>query len=564
MDRVTRSFTKGNRRLAGRTHRNSGRFFSILLLTIFLATGCAGTKPEPPKEDFLEKWRTAARDSSGHSPAPVEPLEEKEGAAEQQPPPLSKVNEEILPKPQKPLPTQKVSLRMHNADLVVVLRTLARAVNQNIVMNEKVKGTVSIEMEAVPWNEAFQGILRTQGLTYEWEGDLLRVMSIEDMETDLKMTTILDKQKAQKLESRQAEPLTLQVIPISYADAPKLQEKLKEYLTKDEKGTARGSISVDEHTNSLVINGIRDDIVRLTALVKELDKPTPQILIESTIVEAKKDTARGLGVQWGGVYNDGDLFLTPGGTNGATSGGQQTYDPATGTTGISGQGFGVNFPIDIITGGGGAAMGLMFGKIGGNILDMQLLMLQNEGKLNILSSPSIITLDNQTAFTENGAKVPYVSTSGLSGTEVKFEEVVLRLEIKPHVIYGDILKMEITVKKDEVDPTRAVQGNPFIIKKQTKTTLIAKDGETIVISGLTKDTHNEAEKGIPGMKDSPLLGWLFGSKEKSNEMEEVLIFITPHILPDYNEKSPGQRAQAVKPPRAPWKTEDSFDRNSKR
>ena len=179
----------------------------------------------------------------------------------------------------------------------------------------------------------------------------------------------------------------------------------------------------------------------------------------------------------------------------------------------------------------------MFGTIGGNILEVQLNALQIEGKLNILSSPSITTLDNQKAFTENGAKVPYVtqevSSTGAVTSSVKFEDVVLRLEITPHVIDGKNLKMKILVKKDEVDEreNNKVQGNPRIIKKQTETSLIVRDGETIVISGLTKQVLQEGESGIPGLKDFPVLGWLFKGTSKGQSMEEVLIFITPTILP---------------------------------
>ena len=137
---------------------------------------------------------------------------------------------------------------------------------------------------------------------------------------------------------------------------------------------------------------------------------------------------------------------------------------------------------------------------------MQLQALQQDGKLNILSSPSITTLDNQMAYTENGEKVPYVATSTSSGVvtqEVKFEDVVLRLEITPHVIDGKNLKMKIRVKKDEVDSTRTVQGNPYIIKKQTETTLIVQNAETVVISGLTKQRSLLSDAGFPGLKDIP-------------------------------------------------------------
>ncbi len=151
----------------------------------------------------------------------------------------------------------------------------------------------------------------------------------------------------------------------------------------------------------------------------------------------------------------------------------------------------------------------MFGSIGGNILDLQLSALQKDGKLNILSSPSITTLDNQKAFTENGEKVPFstLDTSVTPPTRtVKFEDAVLRLEITPHVIDGQNLSMKILVKKDEVDLTRTVDGNPFIIKKQTETSLIVQDGETIVISGLTKQRKPAVGQRRPRAEGHPLPG----------------------------------------------------------
>jgi type IV pilus assembly protein PilQ len=222
-----------------------------------------------------------------------------------------------------------------------------------------------------------------------------------------------------------------------------------------------------------------------------------------------------------------------------------TYAPIFGADGISGQGFGVNFPIAgnvMNTAGGAGSLGLMFGNIGGNILDVQLNALQKDGKLNILSSPSITTLDNQKAFTENGEKVPYVSIDKDGNQEVKFEDAVLRLEITPHVIDGLNLSMKILVKKDEVDTSRTVQGNPFIIKKQTETSLIVRDGETIVISGLTKQRSSGGNSGIPWLKEIPVIGWVFKGDSKGESMEEVLIFITPKILQPFQTSAVTQAA----------------------
>ena len=284
----------------------------------------------------------------------------------------------------------------------------------------------------------------------------------------------------------------------------------QEFLTKDKDGKPVGSIKVDDHSNSLIISAIRDDLDRMMAIIEKIDKPTHQILIRANIVEATKSTARDLGVQWGGMYSgtldNRSLYVTPGGSAGTADPITGAYTPLSGAAGISGQGYGINFPAAAVGAAGGGALGVLFGTIGGNILELQLQALQKDGKINILSSPSITTLDNQTAYTENGERVPYVSTStSTTGTtqDVSFEDAVLRLEIKPHVIGDQYLKMDVLVRKNEVDTSRNVLGNPYIIKKETKTTLIVRDGETIVISGLTKQRTVDSESGLPWLKSMP-------------------------------------------------------------
>ncbi|MEI7673304.1 MAG: type IV pilus secretin PilQ, partial [Deltaproteobacteria bacterium] len=198
--------------------------------------------------------------------------------------------------------------------------------------------------------------------------------------------------------------------------------------------------------------------------------------------------------------------------------------------GLSGQGMGVNFPA-VMTSAGASSLGLIFGTIGGNILEMQLNALQNDNKLNIISSPSITTLDNQKAYTENGEKVPVLSKDEKGVITTSYIDATLRLEITPHVIDGTTLKMVILVKKDEVGVKMG--DNYSILKKQTETVLIVRDGETVVISGLTKQRNQLDGAGVPGMKDVPGFGWLFKNEDKRETMEEVLIFITPKILPPF-------------------------------
>ena len=505
-----------------------------VLLSTLLIFGCAANETVK-KEIPFEKWSTMAETQTGRSPAP---RDRSMSIAQEFLQGTGEAGEELKAAPIKELPTQLVSLKMRQADVKTVLRSLARIVDKNVLVKSEIKGEMTIDFHDVPWNQAFNGILRTQGLTYVWEGDIIRVITLDDLEQDLKRQT-------QEMGIKQVAPLLTVVIPIDYAKPKDLKENLESFLTRSKEDKPRGSVRVDEHSNSLIISAIKDDLLKMMPIIEKIDKPTPQIQIRANIVETSKNTARNLGIQWGGMYarrvGNENLYINPGGSGGsATPPGSAlagTYTPTYGTSGISGQGYGVNFPVAssaITAAGGVASLGLMIGSIGGNILDLQLSALQDDGKLNILSSPSITTMDNQLAFTENGEKVPFstIDTSVTPPTRtVKFEDAVLRLEITPHVIDGRNLSMKILVKKDEVDTSRTVEGNPYIIKKQTSTTLIVQDGETIVISGLTKLRNEHGTSGVPGLKDIPFLGWLFKSEDKAEKMEEVLIFITPKILP---------------------------------
>ncbi len=480
------------------------------LFTLIFLISCSGDLKNNKKDPVFEKWATTADNSQGHSPAAepkkisVSDLTAKQASASA-----------LAAAGTKKLPSKKINLTMRQAELKAVLRAMAKSVDLNLMLKNDLKGEISVDFRGVPWDQAFVGLLRTHGLNYVWEGNIILVKTAEDIELDLK-------QKVQLRDIQWVEPLLQPVIiNIDYADPKKLMEMLQDFLTKDKDGKPRGSIKVDEHSNSLVISAMRNDLEKILPIIVKIDKPTPQILIKANIVETTKEVARDLGIMWGGKYNTGDYTATGG---------------SSAPTGIGGSGLGVNFPAAVASTTPLGSLALLFGTIGGNLLEVQLQALQKDSKLNILSSPSITTLDNQLAYTENGEKVPYVTVQTTSGSTTptyttNFEDVSLRLEITPHVIDGKNLKMKISVKKDEVDMLRKDSlGDPYIIKKKTETNLIVKDGETIVISGLTKQTRADGNTGWPGLKDVPVLGWLFKADSKSDKMEEVLIFITPHIL----------------------------------
>lgn len=525
-DSMSRSPLPGRRGviLNAKRHKMALCFFMALIFF----TGCSGELKSTKKDSFFEKWSALAENSKGHSPeAKAKKIDVASATGKKT------VADALSGKTDKKLPTKPINQTMRQAELKAVLRAMAKSVNYNLLVKNDLKGEVSVDFHMVPWDQAFTGLLKTHGLSYAWEGNLIRVMTLEDIEQELK-------QKVQLRDIQWVEPLTSPVVvKIDYADPGKLEKTLQGFLTKDKDGKERGSVVFDEHSNSLVISANAQDLSKMIPVIETLDKPTPQILIKANIVETTKSVARDLGVMWGGMYHKGDVTTMSGGTR--TSSTEAINPTAGGPVGIGGTGFASNFQASNLTDTAAGSLALLIGKIGGDILEIQLQALQQENKLNILSSPSITTLDNQKAYTENGERVPYttVESSGASSTTgttqtltTKFEDVVLRLEITPHVIDGKNLKMTISVKKDEVDMTRKSSlGDPYIIKKKTETVLIVADGETIVISGLTKQTHEDGDAGWPLLKDIPGLGYLFKADSKSEAMEEVLIFITPHILP---------------------------------
>jgi len=511
------------------------------ILVILLATvlgGCA--QKEPLKKDpFFEKWRVMAENSRASVPPrrrtvhslrttiPKSAVQPAEAAA-------SLANAA----PAKKLPTTPVSLKMHDIDVSVLLRALAKAADQNIMINEKVKGKANINISRAPWDQVFLGLLRTHGLSYSWEGDILRIMTVDDMEQDLK-------REAQKRGFRLVAPLVTQVVQINYSEASKLKANLEKFLTVNDEGKPLGSIMVDEHTNSLIIQSIQADIDNMLPIIEELDRPTDQIRIEAQIVEASKNIARELGIQWGGLSRNG-FWITPGANSAGVLG--NTLDAGINPT----SGMAANFPAAL--GDLGLTLGFAVEDVGSSIIAAQLSALQNNGKVNILSSPSITTLDNQKAIFKSGKKVPYQTREQDGTFSVKFQEAVLSLEVIPHVIDGKALTLSIKATKDEIDETVVVLGQPGITTKNAETNVLLFDGQTTVIGGLSREKTDRSENGVPALKDLPLLGWLFKNSSDSNEMEDLLIFITPHILKEQIIESTGPEGAGPVPPPADSET----------
>lgn len=581
----------------------------VALMMTFGVVGC--NKGKVKTEDaFIEKWRRIAQQSQGTSPSVMENpdtddrnLDDREGWMD-----IDSLMDEMPV--EKPLPRIPISLEMRRANLVAVLAALSKAANVSIMISPNVSGVVTVNVQKQPWNQVFNGVLKTNGLGYSWEGRILRVKTLEDMQHDIELIATKARELVQKQLTLRSEPRVTRVIQLRYTTATRatfiisrvifgqateyereeegvegldVQKSVTEELTleQQEDGTGLGENTIynvpgrvvaDRDSNSIVVHAPRTLMKLVYYLVRKLDKPRSQVRLKAYIIETDSDTARELGVRWGGLQQgpaDGtnNLWFAPSGVGNVdtyqqygfnqtvtrnSNPGVPTYvnsGPQTGLAnyffgpGMSGQGMFSNLPLtpETIAAGTFQSMTFMYGAIGENILELQLSALQDDNKVKILSSPSITTLDGKEAVTEDGFEVPFITIDQDGNRVVHWRDAVLSLRIKPQVLGEKYLRMEITIKKDEVDFTQGVEGNPLIVKKKTESTLVCRTGETIVISGLVKKQARDAEDGLPYAMDLPLVGWLFKHQLKSEEQQEVLIFITPRILdvwtPEKRQKS---------------------------
>lgn len=464
------------------------RPLAAAFVAVLVLSGCATRDKDGIGKDdaFMQHWQNQSVDRQGFSPALEDLAPEPRVLMKQQ-----SVNLHGTP---RALPDQPITLKLQNAAVESVLRAMASAANVSLMMSSGVSDKISLNVKDARWSDVFQSILRSNGLDYRWQGKILQVMT-----------------------AAHSGDMMVQVVNVRYSDAASLKTSLTRFVSRNKDAV----IEIDQHNNALVIQGTPTEQARILALIDSLDRPRPQVQLKAYIVETTKEKARELGMQWGGRFEHHKLIGGSGSTPLKKGG-----DGSTNT--ISGFPLGLGYG-SIVNSSGAGTLGLAFGKT--SVLEAQLNLMESEGVLNILSSPSITTLDNKMAYTENGEKVPYVSKDDDGDTSVKFEDAVLRLEMTPNVIDPANLKLKVLIKKDEVDASRSVQGNPYIVKKQTETTVLVRSGETIVISGLTKEKGTNQEAGVPGMRDLPGGKYAFGSTNRNVSMEEVLIFITPTILP---------------------------------
>ncbi len=455
----------------------------------------------------------------------------------------SVVEKDLAADVKRGMPTQykgsKISLDFKDADLHNIFRLIADVSNLNIIAGEDVKGKITLRLVNVPWDQALEVILSTKNLIKIEEGNVVRITTLEtvrkEREEKLKEdeTLVKNRDTRQKLE----EP-GRKIIKINYGEATEIQKLL---LERKEEGkgflSPQGSVKADKRTNTLIIQDIRANLEEIEQLVKDLDSPTPQVLIEARVVQASTNFTRSLGVQWGGGYNQTagqNWFYGLTGNNPSAAPGwgfTPSATPGASTPLIAPSNFVVNFPA-AATNTPVGGMGISLGKLTGSLvnLDLRLQLGETDGQTKVIARPKLATLDNKEAHIKQGEKIPYETTSQ-AGTQVQFIDAVLQLKVTPHVTPDGSILMKVFVTRDARGDFRsAINQVPSITNREAQTEVLVKDGETLVIGGIYEIENAQTEQGLPWLMRIPILGWLFKNQETRSVRNELLIFITPTIL----------------------------------
>jgi type IV pilus assembly protein PilQ len=409
---------------------------------------------------------------------------------------------------------QRISLDFQQADLIDVLRLIAEVSGMNIITSPDVAGRVTTRMVNVPWDQALDMILKTHGLGKDQEGAIIRVAPLDR----------LRKERDDELQSKRVveelEPPVTRTLQLSYARAEELKLNMEKLLTK------QGRLDIDKRTNTIIVKDVSTTVDEVLALIRRLDSQTRQVSIDTRIVETNRTFLQELGIRWGTFVNQDTGVKFP---RQVSLSGRQ---PSPG--GISPAGG--NFAVDLPTLAQPPALAIGFSLISNSsVIDLELQALERNGRGRIISNPKVVTLDNKEALIESGDEVPFKTESAETGPKVEFKDAKITLRVTPHISPDDFVLLEIDAAKKEVDFSRTVEGNPTIASRQSRTSILVKDGATAVIGGLFKGVTEDTIEGVPGLSKIPYLGWLFKTKRIRDDNDDLLFFITPRIVHERHE-----------------------------
>lgn len=413
---------------------------------------------------------------------------------------------------------EELSLNFQDIEVRSVLQLLADFTDLNIVVSDSVSGKLTLRLKNVPWDQALDIILRTKGLDKRSSGNVVMVAPAGEIAAQ----EAAEREAAQK--AIELEPLRTEFVQVNYAKATEVAAILK----SDTGGvlSERGNVTIDDRTNTILVNDTADVLGKVRALVTRLDVPVRQVLIESRIVIATDDFNREMGVRFGvsrDTTGDGE-----GGVISGSSSAAQTLIEG-GTPGADR--FNVNLPAINQAG----TLGLAFAKLPfGTLLELELSAMQAEGRGEVISSPRVITANQREAYIEQGVEIPYLEAASSGAASISFRKAVLGLRVKPQITPDERIIMDLTVNKDTVGEIFGSGDSrvPSIDTREVNTQVLVANGETVVLGGIYEQTIIQQRDQVPFFGDLPLLGKLFQYNSNEDDKTELLVFVTPKIVND--------------------------------
>lgn len=434
--------------------------------------------------------------------------------------PLRPEEEEELKKDKFGYTGDKLSLNFQNIEVRAVLQLLADFTGLNMVTSDSVQGNITLRLKNVPWDQALDIILKARGLDMRKTGNVIMVAPTEEIAAREKLELEAHKQL------EELAPLKSASLQINYAKAGDIATLLK--TEGNSLLSERGSITIDERTNKLLIKDTEDNIIAIRGLIEELDVAVRQVLVESRVVLATDDFSKELGVRFGVTKGTDTMGTIP---NDVTSGNlNATTDYVNGDTIEAPDRFNVDLPVTSLASSAGS-IGFALTRLPlGTILELELSAAQAEGRSEIISSPRVITANQKEAVIEQGVEIPYQQVSSSGATNVSFKKAVLSLKVTPQITPDDRIIMDLQVNKDSPDYANTVLGQPPINTQQVNTQVLVDNGETVVLGGVYEQSKAHQINKVPFFGDLPLIGALFRNKLEQDDKSELLIFVTPKIL----------------------------------
>jgi type IV pilus assembly protein PilQ len=421
---------------------------------------------------------------------------------------------------------ERLTLNFQDIDVRSVLQLLADTSGQNIVVSDSVNGNLTLRLQNVPWDQALDIVLRTKGLDKRRQDNVIIIGPTDELATREKAELAAHK------EVQELSPTHTEFMQVNYAKVADLAKLIKNNNAKDSMLSPRGSLSMDERTNTLLVQDTSDKLSDIRRLVQTLDVPVKQVLIEARIVIVSDTFERDLGARFGVSNvssNGGGGLFSVSGNNQATN---SLINSGTGQASLAGTTLDNRYQVNTPAANTNGSIGVSL--LGGSYLvDLELSAAQNEGKSETISSPRVITANQKQATIMQGVEIPYQESASSGATTTQFKDAVLKLKVTPLITPDNRVILDLDVSDDSVGQqvTSATGGSvPSIDTRQIITQVLVNDGQTVVLGGILDTTKSKSANKVPFFGDIPFLGALFRSTTDINNKTELLIFITPKIL----------------------------------